>query len=298
MINDTPASARLALRGVDHTARPTWKLRETIAFYRDILGLPLVHVISARGWGPATHPDFLHFFFDSGQGSTIAFFYYLGEDEPASMTGRPGRAPAPEDHVFDATHTAWQVASVEELRAWKARLEAHGLNVSVEVAHEVIESIYVRDPNGYFIEFTRKLRSLNAVDADDAALTIRAALEAEAAAQAAGQRLTRIDTVWAHKAALIQAQTPAARAPVEIYVPAVPEFASLVDCARAYGCRVTPGATHTVIAADGPVEFTRRQLGLKPAVWWGLFTGGIHGRIESYDRDRVRIVPAVHEVAA
>jgi hypothetical protein len=31
------------LHGVDHTARPTWKLRETVHFYRDILGLPLQH---------------------------------------------------------------------------------------------------------------------------------------------------------------------------------------------------------------------------------------------------------------
>ena len=78
---------------MDHTARPTWKLRETVRFYRDILGLPLVHVISARGWGPATHPDFLHFF-DSGRGSTIAFFYYLGSEEPEAMRGRArGRCP-------------------------------------------------------------------------------------------------------------------------------------------------------------------------------------------------------------
>ena len=56
---------RLTLLGVDHTARPTWRLRETVEFYRDKLGLPLVHVISARGWGPTTHPDFLHFFFDN-----------------------------------------------------------------------------------------------------------------------------------------------------------------------------------------------------------------------------------------
>ena len=85
----------LTLNGVDHTARPTWKLRETIEFYRDKLGLPLVHVISARGWGPATHPDFLHFFFDSGNGSTIAFFHYLGSEEPESMRGRAGARRCP-----------------------------------------------------------------------------------------------------------------------------------------------------------------------------------------------------------
>jgi len=97
---------RLVLKGVDHTARPTWKLKETVEFYRDKLGLPLIHTISARGWGPSTHPDFLHFFFDSGQGSTIAFFYYLGTRAPETMQGREHAKPWPEDFVTDATHTA------------------------------------------------------------------------------------------------------------------------------------------------------------------------------------------------
>jgi catechol 2,3-dioxygenase-like lactoylglutathione lyase family enzyme len=281
--------SRLVLRGVDHSARPTWKLRETVEFYRDTLGLPLVHVISARGWGPSTHPDFLHFFFDSGNGSTIAFFYYLGSDEPASLQGRAGQAPWPEDHVFDATHTAWLVQDAEELRAWKERLEARGLNVSVETTHEVIESIYVRDPNGYFIEFTRKLRPLTEIDACDAALTLQAAVEAEEQAARAGRRVTRIDEVWARKAALLDRERDAG---VRILVPQVEEFASLVQAARTRSaCRVSTVPGYHVIEAEEPVEFGRRELGLKPAVWWGLFTGGLRGRIETFDRDRVRIVP-------
>lgn len=36
---------------------PTWKLAETVRFYRDVMGLELVRAISARGWGPETHPD-------------------------------------------------------------------------------------------------------------------------------------------------------------------------------------------------------------------------------------------------
>lgn len=285
----TSTLPRPQLRGVDHTARPTWKLRETLHFYRDVLGLPLVHVISARGWGPATHPDFLHFFFDSGNGSTIAFFYYLGEDPPPSLEGRNARPPWPEDHVFDATHTAWLVDSAEELQAWRHRLEQHGLDVSVATTHEVIESVYVRDPNGYFIEFTRKLRPLGEVDAGDAALTLCAAVEAETQALALGRRLTRIDEIWSRKAALMGSR---GTAPLQIHVPAVPEFAALVDAARRRaGCRVIEGPMHHVIEADAPVEFGRRELGLKPAVWWGLFTGGVRGTIESYDREHVRIVP-------
>src|ERR1700676_5137223 len=148
-------SVPLRLSGVDHTARPTWKLRETIEFYRDTLGLPLIHTISARGWGPETHPDFLHFFFDSGNGSTLAFFYYLGAEPPPEIGNRPPMRPTPDDHVFDATHTSWLVDGADELHAWKTRLEAKGIEVSAETTHETIESIYFRDPNGYFIEITR-----------------------------------------------------------------------------------------------------------------------------------------------
>ncbi|UUX94376.1 VOC family protein [Aquabacterium sp. J223] len=278
------------LHGVDHTARPTWKLKETLHFYRDLLGLPLVHVISARGWGPSTHPDFLHFFFDAGQGATIAFFYYLGSEPPASMQGRAERPPTPDDHVFDATHTAWQVETEADLLQWKHRLEAQGLKVSAETRHEVIESIYVRDPNGYFIEFTRKLRPLTALDARDGALTLQAAVEAEDAARAAGTRVTRIDDVWARKAALLD--DGRANAPIRLYVPQVDEFSSLVAEARRRGdCTVTAQDGHDRIEAQAPIEFGRKALGLKPAVWYGLFTGGLHGRIEVLDRDRVVIAP-------
>lgn len=206
MVERSSSIGSLELSGVHHTARPTWKLRETLDFYRDILGLRLVHTISARGWGPQTHPDFLHFFFDSGKGSTIAFFYYLGADAPHELARRPMMRPAPDDHVFDATHTAWLVDTAEELLAWKQRIEAKGIDVSVETRHEVIESIYFRDPNGYFIEITRRLRPLNDVDAVDAALTLEAAVQLEEECRASGQRLALIDAVWDRKARLLEAQ--------------------------------------------------------------------------------------------
>jgi catechol 2,3-dioxygenase-like lactoylglutathione lyase family enzyme len=200
-MNLNESAVPLRLKGVDHTARPTWKLKETVEFYRDVVGLPLVHTISAHGWGPATHPDFLHFFFDSGNGSTIAFFYYLGADTPAYMADRPGRPPIPDDHVFDATHTSWLVDSQEELMAWKHRLEQKGLEVSTETRHEVIESIYFRDPNGYFIEITRKLRALGPLDAKDAALTLAAAIQLETGANTP----PTIEAIWNRKAELLNA---------------------------------------------------------------------------------------------
>ena len=286
----------LRLGGVDHTARPTWKLKETVEFYRDTLGLPLIHTISARGWGPETHPDFLHFFFDSGNGSTIALFYYLGAAEPANMKDRPGQPPIPSDHIFDATHTSWLVDTKEELLAWKQKLEGKGVDVSSATAHEVIESIYFRDPNGYFIEITRKLRPVDKIDATDAGLTLEAAIQQET--ETAAQNAPTIDAVWNKKANLLDAKfgedKDGNRSAIRIYVLNVAEFASIIDAARKQpNCQVTElSPEYTAIDTREPVEFKRKELGLKPAVWYGLFTGGLRGRIELFDRDTVRIVPS------
>ena len=187
----------LRLDGVDHTARPTWKLRETVEFYRDILGLPLVHTISARGWGQEDHPDFLHFFFDAGKGATIAFFYYIGTDRPARYE--------PEDSWFyNSNHTAWGVPTAEELNRWKTTLDARGLNVSPYIRHEILESIYFTDPNGYPLEFTLRLRDVELVDARDAELTLEAAMQVEDELRATGTRLKDIDTVWRRKGKLVE----------------------------------------------------------------------------------------------
>ncbi|MGF6997154.1 VOC family protein [Paraburkholderia sp. GAS32] len=282
-------SVPLRLSGVDHTARPTWKLRETIEFYRDTLGLPLVHTISARGWGPERHPDFLHFFFDSGNGSTIAFFYYLGEPPPQE---RPLMPPTPDDHVFDATHTAWLTDSAEKLLAWKEMLEAKGVEVSSTTQHEVIESIYFRDPNGYFIEITVKLRELQSLDARDAALTLEAAIMAEQLASDHAGQLRQIDTVWQAKGRLLSGQCGIKSEGPGIFVPALAEFASVVDAARCNPeYRVSqPSPGYFLIESEEALEFNRKELGLKPAVWYGLFTGGLCGRIDTFDKDRVRIV--------
>ena len=185
------------LYGVHHTARPTWKLKETVEFYRDKVGLKLTHVISARGWGREGHPDFLHFFFDSGQGSTIAFFYYIGTKRPEYLE------PRLDNHNYRSTHTAWQVKTREELVAWKEKLESRGVEVSPYTRHEVLESIYFDDPNGYNLEIAWQARPLNELDAEDARLSLDAAMQLEAeAGGVAGMK--DIDTVWRRKAELLE----------------------------------------------------------------------------------------------
>jgi len=297
IVNSPDQLNGLRLHGVDHTARPTWKLKETVEFYRDTVGLPLIHTISARGWGPDNHPDFLHFFFDSGNGSTIAFFYYLGTSEPDNMKNRPGQPPIPSDYIFDATHTSWLVDTKEELLAWKEKLEGKGLNVTSVTEHEVIESIYFRDPNGYFVEITNKLRPVGELDAQDAAFTLEAAIRLETERDAHTPEPLTIDEVWNKKASLLDEKTNApdtsGRAPIRIYVLDVPEFATLIEAARTQSsCRVNEaGQGYLLIEAYESVEFRRKELNLRPAVWYGLFTGGLQGHIECFDRDKVRITP-------
>jgi len=187
-------SGRLSLHGVDHTARPTWKLRETVEFYRDVLGLPLVHAITAKGWGreKEQHADFIHFFFESGNESCIAFFFYIGTQQPAELV-------VPKGYMAMANHTAWRVETEDELLAWQKRLEAKDVKVSQFVKHEILESIYFRDPNFYPLEITRSLRDMEELDAVDARITIDAALTLEGSG-----RWTSIEQLWRAKSEVVR----------------------------------------------------------------------------------------------
>jgi catechol-2,3-dioxygenase len=105
---------------------------------------------------------------------------------------------AEDSWLYKSVHTAWRVETREEMLAWKVRLEGHGYEV-LQVRHELIESIYVTDPNGYMVEFTWQVRPMNEHDAQDATLTIQAAIESET-----GGRLGDIDTIWRRKAELVR----------------------------------------------------------------------------------------------
>ena len=88
----------------------------------------------------------------------------------------------------------------EAFSDWQRRLESHGINVSQFVQHEVIESIYFRDPNWYPLEITRSLRDVGEPDAVDATATIEAAMELEDSG-----RWTTIEQLWRSKVKFVQA---------------------------------------------------------------------------------------------
>jgi hypothetical protein len=66
------------------------------------------------------------------------------------------------------------------------------------VPHETIESIYVYDPNDYLIEFTTPTRPALPADARDAALTVRAVIDA-----VRHEATPTLEAVWARKAQLL-----------------------------------------------------------------------------------------------
>jgi catechol 2,3-dioxygenase-like lactoylglutathione lyase family enzyme len=161
-------TAHHTVRGVDHAAFPTFAPKETIRFYRDVLGFPVVHATCALGWGPQDHPDFVHFMFDIGQGDRLAFFYYFGLEPPDQQ-------PMPK-LIERSRHLAIHVDTEEDLLEYRRRLDASSWKCELQVRHETVESIYVIDPNGYLMEFARPLRLITPEDDVDANLSVDALL--------------------------------------------------------------------------------------------------------------------------
>jgi hypothetical protein len=78
---------------------------------------------------------------------------------------------------------------------------------------------------------------------------------------------------------------------VVLYVLKVPEFLALAEVAkRNPACRVTD--THRGylrIESREELVLSRKELGFKPAVWYGVLTAGFKGEIAEFGRDILRL---------
>lgn len=79
---------------------------------------------------------------------------------------------------------------------------------------------------------------------------------------------------------------------ITLYVLDVPEFRPLVDTAQlndAY--RVTASSKgYWTIQSETELVFNRREMKLKPAIWYGAFTGGIDGKISEFGQNLIRVI--------
>ena len=127
--------------GINHLAMATGDMNATIAYWRDLLGMRLV-----AGLG---RPGYRHYFFEISAHDMIAFFEWPGVKPLREKDhGVPVKGP----FAFD--HLSLEVATQEDLRQLKDRLEAAEQWVSEIIDHGFIYSIYTFDPNNIPIEFS------------------------------------------------------------------------------------------------------------------------------------------------
>ena len=121
-------------RGVHHVALICRDVTETIEFYQELLGFPLVELVENRDYAGSSH-----FFFDVGNGNLLGFFDFPGHDHP-DFTETIGGV----QHIaisVDSEHFAAAKKTLDE-----AQISYLGPDRGVE------ESLYLRDPNGVGIE--------------------------------------------------------------------------------------------------------------------------------------------------
>jgi len=138
----------LKLRRLDNMDIVVNDFPTMVDFYKNVLGLPLAHVVSAD-IVPSTgeYSPYVHIFFEMGDGSYVAFFD-LGDHE---ITKRDPDTPRWVNHL------ALEVEDEAALETAKARLEEEGVDVLGITDHEFVKSIYFFDPNDIRLELTCRI---------------------------------------------------------------------------------------------------------------------------------------------
>ena len=131
-MTDTPN-----LHGVHHVAYRCKDAKETVEFYRDVLGMDFQLAI-AEDHVPSTgaYDPYMHIFLDAGNGNVLAFFELPQQPD----MGRDENTPQWVQHI------AFKVASMDDLLNAKAKAEAMGLEVIGPTHHGIFKSIYFFDP--------------------------------------------------------------------------------------------------------------------------------------------------------
>lgn len=125
-------------RGIHHAALICRDVEETIRFYQDLLGFPLVELVENRDYAGSSH-----FFFDLGNRNLLGFFDFPGHDHPPFS-----------ETIGAVQHLALSV-SPEQFATAKAKLDGASIEY-LGPDRGVEDSLYIRDPNGVGIELYRE----------------------------------------------------------------------------------------------------------------------------------------------
>lgn len=126
-------------------AMVTANMEATIRFWRDLIGLRLIHGLGEVG--------FRQYFFEIDAQSCLAFFEWEGaEPVKRKLHGQPLSGPLAFDHL------AFGMDSKEDVWALKDRLEAADFACSDMIEHDFIHSVYSFDPNEIPIELCYEVK--------------------------------------------------------------------------------------------------------------------------------------------
>jgi catechol 2,3-dioxygenase-like lactoylglutathione lyase family enzyme len=158
-----PTNREFDIRGVNHLALVCKDMARTVEFYRDVLGMPLVKTLDLPG-GKGQH-----FFFDIGNGDSLAFFWFPGAPEAAPGISAPATLPTQGD-IRSAhgsmNHIAFNIPA-EKFDEYYDRLKEKGVAVTRILNHDnsptqsspelnddvYVRSVYFFDPDGVCLEF-------------------------------------------------------------------------------------------------------------------------------------------------
>jgi catechol 2,3-dioxygenase-like lactoylglutathione lyase family enzyme len=162
------------IRGVNHLALVCRDMAATVQFYRDVLGMPLVKTIDLpRGVGQ-------HFFFDIGNGDTLAFFWFPNAPAAAPGIAAPAHLPT-QGSILSShgsmNHIAFNVPA-EKFDEYYERLRERGISVTKVLNHDdsekqssdtmndrvFVRSVYFFDPDGICLEFAAWTTALSDKD--------------------------------------------------------------------------------------------------------------------------------------
>lgn len=134
---------RLQILGLHHVTAITADAQRAVGFYRDVLGLAVVHD------GPSDDdPQSRHVWFgaaDGAPGRLVSLMEY-----PELPQGKVG--------VGSTHHFALQVGSDEELVGWREYLRGRGVECTEIMERSGFRSVYVRDPDGHIVEIASRGR--------------------------------------------------------------------------------------------------------------------------------------------
>lgn len=136
------------LQHIHHVAYRCRDAEQTRWFWEDVMGFPLrMAMVFDDEPGSGHKIDYMHLFFEMGDNNFVAFF-----DSPDDNINESTFIAR---HGFDL-HIAFECDTLEELKAWRRRINKMGRPCFGPIDHGFIHSIYMYDPNGIQVEITLK----------------------------------------------------------------------------------------------------------------------------------------------